>query len=234
MKWLLASLTVFICTLFFADVARADVSKLLITEIRLGGSEVIHTGVEYKQYVVLHNQDSVDIDLTSWRLQYAKADYAGSCQATTWSSEVSLSGVIPSGESVVVPYQLTDNAAGTLRILDGAAIVHDLVGWGAAPCFETQPVTTTPANNQSISRFALCDVSYAGADTNNNAHDFTVSDQPFEIVKAPECQPSCLPTQQLVDGVCVDDQCDNLEGFQPAVPDGYQKDGTRCSCCRSI
>lgn len=228
MKWLLISLTAFICAFLFADVARADVSKLLITEIRLGGSEVVHNGVSYKQYVVLHNQSAAGIDLSTWRLQHAKADYAGDCQAASWSNEAALSGVIAPGASVIVPYQLTDANSGALRIMDEGLVVHDTVGWGAAACFETQPAGAVPANNQSIIRYALCDGGYAGADTNNNANDFVISDLPFEVRTGPECQPSCTVNQQLIDGVCVDDHCENLDGFQQVVPDGYQKRGADC------
>lgn len=228
MKWLLISFVIFIGTFFFGTAAHAAPSQLLITEIRLGGDEVMSNGVGYKQYAVIHNQDEAAIDLSTWRIQYAKASYTGDCQALNWSSEVVLSGTIAPGASVVVPYQLTDNAAGALRVIDGASVVHDTVGWGDAVCFEAQPADTLPANNQSIARYAACDGMYGGADTNNNADDFGISDSAFEVKLPAECQPSCLPNQQLVNGICIDDQCDNLDGLQAAVPDGYQKDGTRC------
>lgn len=228
MKLLLVSLTVFIGTLFFAVPAQAISSQLLIAEIRLGGSEVTQGGVAYKQYVLLHNQGGVDIDLAGWKVQYAKADFTGDCEAVEWSTEGLLSGTIAAGKSIIIPYQLTDAAAGSVRIIDTEAIVHDMIGWGAVPCAETRPFADVPANGKSIVRYTACDGTYANADTNDNDVDFVISDQPFAAVKAPECTPTCQPGQQLIDGVCVDDQCENIEGFQAVVPNGYQKEGVRC------
>jgi hypothetical protein len=228
MKWLLASLTVFIGTIFFAVPAQAISSQLLITEIRLGGSDVMHGGVAYKQYVLLHNQSSIDIDLAGWKVQYAKTGFTDDCDAAEWSTEGSLSGTVAAGKSIIVPYQLTDATAGSVRVIDIGAFVHDTAGWGGAPCAETQPLADVPTNDKSIVRYTACDGTYVGADTNNNSMDFVISDQPFAAIKAPECTPTCQPSQQLIDGVCVDDQCENIEGFQAVVPDGYQKEGVRC------
>jgi hypothetical protein len=232
MKWLVGSLASVIFVLFFASSASAVESQIVIREVRLGGDAVLDldsdTIPETKQYVVIHNLTNEAIDLASgWSVQYAKEGLAN-CAASEWSSSRALTGTLAAGEYLAVEFQLTDAKAGSLRVLDSQAVAHDTVGWGTtAPCYETAP-TQIPANNTSLLRFANCDLSYLGADTNDNSLDFTSGQTPLEIVKFLDCVPDCTSEQQLVDGVCTDDKCSNIEGFQMAVPDGYHLGDTGC------
>lgn len=228
MKWLIGSFVFAASLLFTGNSVLAAQSQLIITEVRLGGGDVSYDNVAYKQYVRIHNPTSQSVALQDWKVQYAKTSFAGQCQDTTWSSEGALSASIEPYATHIVVMQLTDAAAGSVRIVDAANVVHDTVGWGDAPCSEGGPVNPTPDNGKSLVRYTTCDGSYIGADTNDNRADFISNQEAFALVEAPECTPTCLDSQQLIDGVCVDDQCTNLAGFQQTVPDGYTQDGFVC------
>lgn len=209
--------------------ATAATSKLIITEIRLGGEDVQNGENTYKQYVVLHNQSGQTVDLTDWRIQYAKSDYSGACSAAAWSSESQLSGTVNADSAIIVPYQLTDNAAGSVRVMDAASVVHDTVGWGeSAPCFEAKPIAAVPDNGKSIVRYLNCDARFDGADSNDNSTDFASNQTSFSLIEAPDCTPECATGQQLVNGECVTDQCTNISGVQVTVPEGYFKTDAGC------
>lgn len=229
MKWLIGSF-IFAASLFFTgSTVYASQSQVLLTEIRLGGSDVVFGGATYKQYARIHNPTSQSVGLQDWKIQYAKASFTGLCQDTTWSSEEVLTGSIEPYTTQVVTLQLTDEAAGSVRIIDAANTVHDMVGWGDARCNETEATGPIPDNSKSLVRYTACDGTYIGADTNNNKADFISNQGAFALIEAPECTPTCLESQQLIDGVCVDDQCTNLDGFQDTVPDGYIQEGFICT-----
>ncbi len=165
-------------------------SQLVISEVRLGGANLVDVGGRTaKEYVTLANISSEDIVLQKWQLHYAKASMAAvSCVASKWSSAEELSGVIEAGKTMSVEISLTDRAAGSVRIVDAANVVHDMVGWGAAPCFETASFGAIPAQDESLLRLANCDGKYDGVDTNNNAHDFVVGTS-LSVRLLPECMP---------------------------------------------
>ena len=210
------------------DAVHATTSNITITEVRLGGEAVQNNGNSYKQYVVLYNQTDQTIDLSQWRLQYAKADFSGACADASWSTEVELSGLINGNEKAIVPYQLTDESVGSIRVIDTAMTVHDLVGWGdLAPCSETKP-TAVPRNDKSIIRYSSCEGSYQGMDSNNNWTDFATDQQAFSAIEIPGCTPECPADYYLVSGECVHDQCPNIADMQAVVPDGYYKNDMGC------
>ena len=204
-------------------------SNVIISEIRLGGDEVQNNGTNYKQYVMLYNQTNMSVDMAQWRLQYAKADFSGLCSDVSLSTEVELSGVISANSKVILPYQLTDNAAGSVRLVDATMAVHDVVGWGAsAPCFESKPVADVPENNKSIIRYSGCDGIVQGLDSNNNFADFATGQAAFSAIEAPDCEPECPTDYYIVDGECVRDQCINLPDVQVDIPEGYYQNDTGC------
>ena len=221
-------ITFLVALLGFNQSANATTSSVVIGEVRLGGEEIQNNGVAYKQYVVLYNQTNQVIDLTQWRLQYAKNSFVGSCSDASWSNEVEISGSSSSGSKVVIPYQLTDNAAGSVRVIDASNTVQDVVGWGeSAPCFESKPVNTVPENNKSIIRYSVCGGGQ-GQDSNNNLADFAVDQAAFSIIESPDCTPECPADHYLIDNECVRDQCLNLPDVQTTVPPGYYKNDLGC------
>lgn len=231
MKWLAVVLVAFVSSVLFSASSYADTApQLLITEIRLGGtSTTVAQGESHKQFVSVHNPGEAAIDVSNWRLQYAKSSFSGGCGATTWSSETILSGMIDGSSTRLIEFSLTDNAAGGVRVIDQNNIVHDMIGWGEnAPCFETHAVTPIPQNDKSLVRYLGCGGTYDGADTNNNSIDFISNQTPLSQVIALDCTPTCDADQQLVDGVCADDQCSNVDDFQLIVPTGYASISREC------
>lgn len=222
-------LTISISLLGLSRSVDAVSSDVIITEIRLGGDEVQNNGTNYKQYVVLYNQSGGSVDLAQWQLQYAKSDFGGLCGDAAWSSEVELSGVIAANSKVVIPYQLTDNTAGSVRLTDANMAIHDLVGWGElAPCFESKPISAIPKNGESTIRYSSCDGSNQGLDSNNNFADFASNQAAFSAIEAPDCVPECPTDYFLIDDECIRDQCPNLADIQTVVPEGYYKKDTNC------
>lgn len=160
-------------------------SKIKITEVKLGGMG------DVKEYVTLYNVSDESVDLDGWMLEYAKTTFDSSfCNSSSWAensvsgsaSDIALSGTLPP-QTVSSPVErsLTDNSAGSLRVIDADLVVHDLVGWGeSAPCFEAntapQPASST-SSAQSITRFLNCTTSEP-IDTDNNLADIGLSDAP--------------------------------------------------------
>jgi hypothetical protein len=214
--------------LCFGSTVGAQSSEVIITEIRLGGVEIENGGVKLKQYITLHNPTDQMVNLDGWRLQYAKSTYAGSCQAVSWPESIQLAVSLQAGAFVTIPYQLTDNAAGSVRIIDTTLVVHDMVGWGNAPCYEKTPVAQVPSNDKSILRYLNCDGTFAGSDTDNNAADFLSNQVSFGRIVTSGCMPVCTDAQQLIDMECVDDQCANLPDFYAIVPSGYYRTDGAC------
>jgi hypothetical protein len=233
MKWLAVLLVACVSSVLFSASSYAETApQLLITEIRLGGTTTTAVqGGSLKQFVALHNPGKTAIDMSNWRLQYAKVSYSGDCNALTWSDGITLNSVIEGGstEYIDISFPLTDNAAGSLRVMDQNDIVYDAVGWGdGAPCYETQIATPTPKNDKSLVRYSGCDGTFDGVDTNNNSRDFISNQTPLSKAIAPDCTPVCLDDQQLIDQKCVDDQCITIDGFQAAVPTGYAAIDREC------
>lgn len=231
MKWLTVVAVAFISSVVFSASSYAETAgQLLIIEVRLGGTTATSIqGESHKQFVSVHNPGQSSVDVSNWRLQYAKASFAEECNASTWSSEELIGGIIDSGATKTVAFSLTDNMAGSVRIIDHNNVVHDMVGWGNdAPCYETQAATPIPQNDKSLVRYVGCDGTYEGADTNNNSIDFVSNQTPLSRVIAPDCVPVCTVDQQLVDNECVDDHCANIDAFQVAIPTGYAAIDREC------
>jgi hypothetical protein len=178
---------------FPVNASVVSTSKVLITEVKLGGDSFSQGSDQPKdpqEFITLYNQSNADIDLTSWTLEYAKPTFDKSfCSDSSWiahstsgsASQTVLSGIIKSGQaSTPIVRTLTDNAAGSIHIVDlsnkTSPVIQDLVGWGAsAPCSETA-ATTTPSNGKSIKRFLNCDTQLI--DSGDNSKDFAANQPP--------------------------------------------------------
>lgn len=164
-------------------------SKLLILEVKLGdGAELTFPdGSKSREFVTLYNQSSETISLSGWSLEYVKSDFSPSnCSVESWpdtSATRNLSGSIAPGNSVTVKRALNDGADGSLRLIDGSKLVHDLVGWGtASPCYETSRTVTPPdGSGKSLQRYLDCE-NQIPVDTNNNSQDFLMSSLPQTFV----------------------------------------------------
>jgi uncharacterized protein len=160
---------------------------VVISQVYGGGGNV---GATYtNDFIELTNRTDVDIDLSTWSVQYASA--AG----TTWS-HTNLVGSIPAGGTYLI--QEATGAGGTTPLpsprVTGTinmsattgkvalvayqtaipasppcpAAVVDLVGYGGASCFEGAP---TPALTNTTAALRKAD---GTQDTDSNAADFTV------------------------------------------------------------
>lgn len=174
----------------FVTPALADTAPsspaILITEIKLGDPAAA-TAEMPKEYVTLYNQGDQPVSLSGWSLEYAKPTFDKTfCGDSSWTSHsksgsasaTALTGTLQPGEvSQPIVRQLTDSTAGSLHLVDGGKNILDLVGWGStAPCMSGSPAAI-PANAKSLQRFVDC-VSNYPVDTDNNAADFGVADQP--------------------------------------------------------
>lgn len=167
-------------------------SRVVVSEVRLGGQAV--GSASLKEYVTLSNLSDDDIALTNWQLQYAKITLApADCGKDKWTTTKLLSGTLTARQSTIVGIAMNDAAAGSVRVMDDHQVVHDMVGWGAsAPCFESAPAPSIPANDKSLLRMTACDGAYDGVDTDNNAADFTIGAS-LTSVMLPECTPPPVP-----------------------------------------
>jgi hypothetical protein len=175
-----------------ADTA-SPISKVLITEVKLGGdsfSQGINQPKDPQEFITLYNQSNTDINLTGWILEYAKPTYDKNfCSDSNWiahsisgsASQTALSGILKAGQtSTPVARALTDNTSGSLHLVDFSdknnPAIQDLVGWGSgAPCSEAA-VATTPSNGKSIKRYLDCNNS--PIDTGDNSKDFAANQPP--------------------------------------------------------
>jgi hypothetical protein len=169
------------------------VDKILFAEIKLGGtsySRGSNNDKDPQEYILLYNSTDEEIDITNWRIEYAKPTFPKQyCDVADWSTVASSSVVsitplagslLPNSFSSPIQRSLTDNAGGSLRLTsndteNNQTIIHDLVGWGAdAPCSYEQPAAT-PSNSQSLKRFQAC--SSGLYNSSNNSQDY-ISNQP--------------------------------------------------------
>ena len=155
-------------------------ARVLIVGVKIGG---IVAG-EPTEYINVYNDSNVDVDLSNWRVEYAKPNAKiNDCNAIDWikqdsSSSVksyTLNGVIASHQTVQVEVSMNDNSGGSVRLVQDNKI-WDLVGWGSMPssgvCKE-EDFAPIPANTKSIQR-AVDDSGYF-IDTDNNYADFSHS-----------------------------------------------------------
>lgn len=170
-------------------------THVIINEIKLGGSTNSAIPTEY---ITLFNPTGNAVTLDGWKIEYAKAGAAISCQNSGWgvtaSQVTTLSGTLaPNQLSAPIARSLTDNKDGSIHLVDQNGIVQDLVGWGAAaPCSETAP-GQIPANDKSLERYLDCAQSFP-IDTDNNAADFAVNGSPNPAGLSGQYATSCQTT----------------------------------------
>ncbi len=158
----------------------ATASKVIIDEVKLGGDgEVNINGTKTKEYIVLYNLTDSGVDLTDWKIEYAKEGYnSNNCNAGNWSNfslgySRTIGGEL-AGNSLSLPinYGLNDSGSGSLRIIDDTDQVHDLVSWkdkNDPPCVDGAP-TLKPAVGKTIQRYIDCQG--LSVDTDDNVKDF--------------------------------------------------------------
>lgn len=191
--------------------------KIIISEIKLGGPGKV------KEYISLYNQSDQTVDLTGWKIEYAKASFDPlSCQAASWldasvggsaASTVISGTLLPHTVSLPITRSLTDNSSGSLRIVDQDFQVHDLVGWGSdAPCFNLSPAVIA-GSGQSIARYIDC-LDYMPIDTDADSNDFGVTSSPspglLNNILSPECSEDPGTTGGSGGGESTDNTCSGL------------------------
>jgi 5'-nucleotidase len=177
--------------------AAAGTSPIVISEAYLSGGSA---GAAYKnKFVELYNSSDAPVSLAGWSLQYrsasattaptgvaalsglipAKGHYlvqggsnnGGAAGADLPAPDLVATGINPSGTTgtIILAKQPTAVALGTGSLVEPAGVA-DLLGYGASNTFETQPAQA-PAGNADVKSFNRA----AGADSNNNAADFSLS-----------------------------------------------------------
>lgn len=197
---LLLGPAIFTLALNNLPVGAQTVSKVIITEIKLGdGNDITFPdGTKAKDFVSLYNQSAATLDLSGWKLEYIKADgFAGNCSDASWnggaSSVTQLSGeLLPGTVSTPIKRSMNDGLAGQIRLIDNTGVIHDNVGWGpTAQCYETAQAAL-PADNsgKSLQRYLDCDTNVP-VDTDNNSLDFALNDAPSPGVLAGPLTDDC-------------------------------------------
>ena len=163
-------------------------AQVVISQVYGGGG---NGGATYTHdFVELLNTGGSAVDVTGWTIQYASAGPGGS----GFAAQTLLSGTIQPGQFYLVQQAMgaggttplpTPDAIGTIAMsatagrvalvnnstLIGmdclAASIVDLVGFGAASCFEGTGPTPAPSNTNAVAR-----LNGGCQDTNNNSADF--------------------------------------------------------------
>lgn len=184
-----------------------DGPNVNIAKIALGG------GDEVEEFATLYNPTDSELNLDGWSLEYAKNDFTSAyCGLSIWADAPSggysqpLDGLaIPAGGILSVPQQLNNTGSGSLRVVQGAGIVHDLVGWGSEPaCYETTQ-TSIPSSGKIIQRYLDCDIGMP-VDSNVNIEDF-----------APVDSPSTSSLSELYTEDCLEPDDSGDDGSEPAT-----------------
>jgi hypothetical protein len=243
MKWRLAILGGFLTTIvlpiFQTSLVRAGDAtpnnKVIISEVKLGGDSYSQGADQPKdpqEFVTLFNQGANEVKLDGWVLEYAKTTFDKTfCTDNSWiahnvsssASQTALSGTLQPGQvSTPIVRSLTDNAAGSLHLVNGSdknnLVVEDLVGWGgSAPCIETASAAT-PSNGKSIKRYLDCN--NLPIDSGNNAQDFATNQPPSPGALGNPYITSCqdaasgspTQTQQTCEGIVISELLPNPSG----------------------
>lgn len=202
------------------------ISKLVITEIKLGG---LGNADLDKEYVTIYNQTDKVVNLNGWKLEYAKTGFDMPCDSTSWLKTgmgyvSQLSGEVPPNKVLSIkPPQLTDNKSGSLRLLEvpesGSVLVNDVVGWGPeAPCFSGEAAeipSTSSTIARSLLRYMDCDNSRP-INIGNDADSFFVSSKTYYGLLGDVVAPACIENEEGVplscEGVIISEVLPNPAG----------------------
>lgn len=206
-----------------AQVSAAN-EKVIITQLQLGGSG---SGTASQEYLEVVNDSVEDVDITGWCLYYASASSStiGAKLSCMNTADPHTRVMLTAGGSLTAATQefaathpdiVTDisfnaglsGTGGHVRLVDDAAVLVDLVGWGTAAYPEGSAVLSPPAGTTLQRKI----VDNAYVDTNNNAQDFA---------SAPLSEPVATGVYEAVD-MCLNN--DLFTGLQAAIPDGYELD----------
>lgn len=204
--------------------------KIMISEVKLGG---IIDG-QPTEFVELFNANTERANLKGWIIERAKAAAViDNCNVYPWNVSSNIKQY-PLGSDVEELYieanstlivdnaiignnQFTDETSGAVRLIDpgadesSAPIQHDLVGWGGAPCKETEP-TDIPNNGTSLTRYMDC-AGIFPIDSNNNLADFAVNQTPSPVTLTglllPECEEDAEEEPPICTGVVLSELLPN-------------------------
>jgi 5'-nucleotidase len=222
-------LALFAAPLALAPSAVASSTGLVISEVYGGGG---NTGAPLnKDFIELHNTSSAPVDLTGLSVQYRSA--SGSFGGLT-----TLSGSIPAGKHWLISEGggatgsdlPAADASGTISMAAGNGVVYlaratatveakdasviDLVGYGTASTYEGSAAAPGLSNTTSATRAA------SGADTDNNAADFTAgAPQPENVTAGGGTQPPAEAVERTLEEIQGNGASSPLVG-QSVITDG--------------
>lgn len=201
-------------------------SAVIISEIKLGGTSYSHGTDQPKdpqEFITLYNQSDSEVNLTGWTLEYAKPTFDKTyCADSDWMSRdtnssvslTELSGLLqPHQVSTPVVRSMTDNAAGSLRLVNRSGvtspIVEDMVGWGeTSSCSEGSPATV-PQSGKSLKRYLDCQLS-TPVDTNNNQADFATDQPPSPATLSSPLLAGCQENSEDNDPPASEQTCEGI------------------------
>lgn len=180
----LAWVLVAVLTIIFTpnQVVRANHMRgILIAEVQTGG-----TTSASEEFVELYNASDIPINLSTYRLEYFPAtaqDFLAPSRSITLNGVIAPNGrYLLSSTDYITSANTTFGATlaktgGHLRVaryLNSGVVVDDILGWGSAILPETS-AAAAPDGGKSIVRKVLDNTIQ---DTNNNADDFEISEDP--------------------------------------------------------
>ncbi len=209
------------------------------------------TGNATQEFVEIHNNSDVAIDITGWCIQYVSSSgkttkklgcfTAPDAATTLWlaaeGNALFVSEDMKEAVSVKTDGYFSTNISAThgyIQIVDASDNIIDMLGWGDDLSDTTYPASQAPDNGMALWRKK---VGTQLQDTDNDAHDF-VSDDPlvsesdvYEQVSIVDKCPNLTDTTEIPegylqdhDGNCYPDSCVNIDGLQITVPVGYDRD----------
>ncbi len=216
-----------VVNVFVAANVRAASTNIVISQVQTGD-----TSSASNEFIELHNNSNVAVDISNWCLNYASAS-STQAPTPTWSklacftpNEPSVHIFLPSHTyALATSHQLLSAnpkfggdvmfsaglaaTAGHVRLVDAGGAAVDKVGWGAtAVAAEGSAPAPGPPTGMVLQRIFLDSTQYQ--DTDSNQLD-------FQLV---------APRAVYIYGAMFDiqDVCLNISGIQEVVPTGYTVD----------
>lgn len=228
-------------SIFFSNTAASAISQdIVIRQVQASGAE----GARY-EFVEIENTSNTDVDITGWSIEYVSSSGLRTTKLKTFTTSLDYGRIfLPSGNSEAVVSDSVKNTLGTeidffkpiisatkgtIRIVNAAGEVVDIVGWGDTVGYESEPFQESlddgvlrriqPDSDINKVDFALIPYDQASYEYGNTAEYVDVCTNTPEMDVTP-------PDGMVLsgDGVCspaVVDVCPGLTEVYETVPDGY-------------
>jgi hypothetical protein len=207
-------LTLLLNVIIVRPVSAAPAGALVITEVMTASAASVSS-----EFVELHNPTSESIDVTGWKIQYISATGTTTYNRVTLDGSLASKGFLLAAtegfqieQSIISDATMTGTgfatSSGRIRLVDQNNVVVDALSYGLSALQSEGVPAESLAAGQSLKRVTNEDAQFL--DTNSNADDFVISNEPFAQGGGLE------DVEELLD------VCPNIEDIQPSLPVGYE------------